>query len=162
MSEFESTNHTLGAFVTSVYLIGYAFGPLVIAPLSELHGRLIVYNVCNVLFLIWTIACAVANNLGALIVFRFFAGIASSCPVTLGAGTIADMVVPEKRGLAMALWIMGPMVGPTFGPLGMYMRRRCLCPRDDLLTVSSGWVSCRCYGVAMDFLYPGYVCKSSF
>ena len=105
--------------MTSVYLLGYTFGPLVIAPLSEIYGRAIVYNVCNTIFLIFTIACAVSNNLSALIVFRFFAGVGASCPVTLGAGTIADMVPKERRGLAMASWIMGPLIGPTVGPLGM-------------------------------------------
>jgi MFS family permease len=120
METFHSTNETLGAFVTSVYLLGYAFGPLVIAPMSELYGRSIMYNIGNVIFLIFTIACAVANSMGALIVFRLLAGIGASCPITLGAGTIADMVPMERRGLAMALWIMGPLIGPTIGPLGIY------------------------------------------
>lgn len=118
MSTFDSSSETLGAFVTSVYLLGYSFGPLVIAPCSEQWGRAIVYNVCNFIFLVFNIACALAPNLNALIVFRMFAGIAASCPITLGAGTIADMIPLEKRGLAMASWIMGPLVGPTFGPLG--------------------------------------------
>lgn len=121
MKTFHSTNETLGAFVTSVYLIGYTFGPLLIAPLSELYGRAILYNVCNFVFLIFSIACALANNLGALIVFRLLAGIAASCPFTLGAGSIADMIPLEKRGLAMTAWIMGPLIGPTFGPLGTCM-----------------------------------------
>lgn len=118
LSEFNSTSSTLGAFITSVYLLGYSFGPLVIAPCSEQYGRVIVYNFCNFIFFIFNIACALAPNLSALIVFRMFAGIAASCPITLGAGTIADMVPIEKRGLAMASWILGPLVGPTFGPLG--------------------------------------------
>jgi MFS family permease len=118
MTTFNSTNETLGAFVTSVYLLGYTFGPLVIAPLSELYGRSIMYNICNFIFLVFNIACALSNNLSALVVFRFFTGIAASCPITLGAGTIADMIPMEKRGLAMAGWIMGPIIGPTFGPLG--------------------------------------------
>ena len=120
MTTFGSENETLGAFVTSVYLLGYAFGPLVLAPLSELYGRTIVYNICNFGFLVFSIACALANTLNALIVFRFFVGIAASCPITLGAGTIADLIPLEKRGLAMAGWIMGPIIGPTFGPLGPF------------------------------------------
>jgi MFS family permease len=86
MSDFNSTNQTLGAFVTSVYILGYAFGPLAWAPLSELYGRLLIYNICNVLFLIFSIACAVANNIGALVAFRFFAGIAASCEYNLENG----------------------------------------------------------------------------
>jgi MFS family permease len=156
MATFHSTNETLSAFVTSVYLLGYSFGPLVIAPLSELYGRAIVYNICNSIFLIFSIACALANNLSALIVFRLFAGIAASCPITLGAGTIADMIPLEKRGLAMASWVMGPLVGPTFGPLGEY------CPNvseETGLTMSSRWLSCPSQGLALDLLAHIYHCK---
>ncbi|KAF2494681.1 MFS general substrate transporter, partial [Lophium mytilinum] len=117
MKTFHSTNETLGAFVTTVYLIGYVFGPLVIAPLSELYGRAILYNICNFIFLIFNIACALAPNLGALIVFRLLAGIAASCPITLGPGTVADIVSVEKRGLAMTGVYIGPLIGPTFAPL---------------------------------------------
>jgi MFS family permease len=78
MAEFKTTNATLGALVTSIYLLGYAFGPLLLAPLSELYGRLILYNVCNVVFLVFNIACAKAPNMGGLITLRLFAGIAGS------------------------------------------------------------------------------------
>jgi len=118
LTTFHSTNATLGALVTTVYLIGYAFGPLAIAPLSELHGRQPLYNACNFLFLAFNVACARATSLSALIAFRFLAGLGASCPVTLGAGTIADLVPVEHRGRAMVGWIMGPVVGPTIGPLG--------------------------------------------
>jgi MFS family permease len=123
MTTFHSNNEKLGAFVTSVYILGYCFGPLLIAPLSELYGRAILYNICNFIFLVFSIACAVANSLNSLIVFRFFAGIAASSPITLGAGTIADMIPLEKRGLAMAGWILGPLIGPTCAPLGDFTQK---------------------------------------
>ena len=76
-------------------------GPLVSAPLSELYGRLIVYHVCNVLFVIFSIACALSTSMDMLIVFRFFAGAVGVTPVTIGGGTIADIMRPEARGGAM-------------------------------------------------------------
>lgn len=158
MATFHSTNETLGAFVTSVYLLGYSFGPLVIAPLSELYGRAVVYNVCNTLFLIFSIACALANSLGALIAFRLLAGIAASCPITLGAGTIADMVPLEKRGLAMASWILGPLLGPTCGPLsecGM------IDTGETSLTMSSWRIPCPGQKLALDLLVGFHHCESA-
>jgi len=56
------------------YLLGFAFGPILIAPLSELYGRLYIYHACNLGYLVFTIACALATNMEMLIVFRFFAG----------------------------------------------------------------------------------------
>lgn len=117
MREFHSTNIELGSFVVSVYVLGYAFGPLLIAPLSELYGRLYLYHACNVLFVIFTVACAVSSSLKMLIGFRFLAGCAGSAPLTLGGGTIADMIRQEKRGGAMSIWAMGSLIGPVIGPV---------------------------------------------
>lgn len=128
MREFNSTNSQLASFIVSVYLIGYIFGPLVIAPLSEMYGRLWLYNICNVLFVVWNIACAKAPNLPALIIFRLLAGLAGSCPLTLGASTLADMISKEKRGAAMSTWILGPLLGPVIGPVA-----------GGYLTEAKGW-----------------------
>lgn len=128
MHHFSSTNKSLSAFVTTVYLLGYVFGPVVIAPLSELYGRAILYKSCILLFVVFNIACAVADSLGSLIAFRFLAGLAGSCPVTLGAGSIADMVPREKRGGAMGAYVIGTVFGPSIGPIcGGY------------LTPAAGW-----------------------
>ncbi|KAG4442462.1 hypothetical protein IFR05_002064 [Cadophora sp. M221] len=137
MTSFNSTSATLASFITSSYLLGYAFGPLVLAPLSEIHGRLPIYHVCNILFLIFNVACAVAPNLGALIVFRLLAGIAGSCPVTIGAGSIADIIVREKRGGAMAAWMLGPLFGPSMGPLGESVLKR--LKTGGYLTEATSW-----------------------
>ena len=88
-------------------ILGFAFGPLVLAPLSEMYGRVIVYNVCNVLYTVFTVACALATNMGMLIGFRFLAGTFGVSPITLGGGTIADMMPAEKRGAAMSIWAIG-------------------------------------------------------
>ena len=104
MQEFHSKNALLGSFVVSVYILGYAAGPMVIAPLSELYGRQPVYHSCNVLFVFWTVACALSTNLNMLIGFRLVEGLAGSAMLTLGGGTIADMFVQEQRGKAMAVW----------------------------------------------------------
>jgi multidrug resistance protein len=117
MREFHSSNQTIASFVVSVYVLGYAIGPLIIAPLSELYGRLIIYHACNVLFLVFTIACAVAPNMGSLIFFRLMEGCAGSAPLTIGGGSIADMIVQEKRGGAMAIFALGPLLGPVIGPV---------------------------------------------
>lgn len=117
MRDFHSSNATIASFVVSIYILGYALGPLFIAPLSEVYGRLPIYHVCNGQFVIWTIACAVAPNMGSLLFFRLMAGIAGSCPLTIGGGTIADLIVQEKRGGAMALFALGPLLGPVIGPV---------------------------------------------
>ena len=45
MAEFRSTNIELGTFVVSIYVLGFASGPMVLAPLSELYGRMPIVSV---------------------------------------------------------------------------------------------------------------------
>ncbi|UNI16205.1 hypothetical protein JDV02_002665 [Purpureocillium takamizusanense] len=128
MADFGSTNQEIASFIVSVYVVGYCFGPLLIAPLSELYGRAPLYQVCNVLFVIFSVACALAPNLGGLVAFRLLAGLAGSCPMAIGPGTIADLVPREKRGKVMAAWVFGPLFGPVIGPIA-----------GGYLTQAKGW-----------------------
>lgn len=117
MVEFGSTNTMLGTFVVSVYILGFAIGPLVLSPASELYGRNILYNTTNILYCLSTVGCALAPNLNFLIGFRFLAGCFGSAPMTIGGGTITDVTRPEQRGAAMAVFTAGPLLGPVIGPI---------------------------------------------
>jgi len=75
----------------SLFIVGYIFGPLFFSPLSEFYGRrnwsiypVIWYNV-------WTLACAVAPNMPALLVFRFLSGLGASAPFSITGGMFADI-----------------------------------------------------------------------
>jgi hypothetical protein len=127
MEEFHSTSKELASFIVSVYVIGYAFGPLIIAPLSEIYGRTLLYYICNSLFTVFTIACAVAPNLSALVTFRLLAGLSAGYPLAAAAGTAADIITYEKRGKVVAALGFGPLLGPIIGPVGEYLKK------DDIL-----------------------------
>lgn len=117
MQEFRSTSLEIASFVVSVYILGFAFGPLFMAPLSELYGRLYVYHASMLGFVVFVVACAVAPSMGALIAFRFLSGVFGSCPVTNASGSIADLVPQEGRAAAMAAISIGPLLGPIVGPV---------------------------------------------
>lgn len=51
MVEFGSTSEELATFCVSVYVLGFAAGPMFFAPLSEIYGRSIIYNITNVGFI---------------------------------------------------------------------------------------------------------------
>ena len=109
----------LGSFTVSIFVIGYAVGPIFIAPLSEIYGRLPIYHVCNCVFVLFSAACALAPSLSALLALRLFAGLGGSCPLALSAGTIADVIPYSRRGAVTAWWTVGPLIGPVIGPIGM-------------------------------------------
>ncbi|KAI2605568.1 bicyclomycin resistance protein [Hypoxylon sp. NC1633] len=128
VAEFHSASLEIAAFVVSVYVLGFAAGPMLFAPLSEIYGRVILYHVANVGFVAFSVGCALAPTLNALIVFRFFAGVFGSVPITNGGGTIADMITQEKRGAGMAVFSIGPLLGPIIGPVA-----------GGFLSAAEGW-----------------------
>ncbi|KAI0002853.1 bicyclomycin resistance protein [Xylariaceae sp. FL0662B] len=128
MAEFKSNSLEIAAFVVSVYVLGFAAGPMLFAPLSEIYGRVIIYHACNVGFVAFSVACALAPSLSSLIGFRFLAGLFGAAPIANGGGTIADMVVQEHRGAAMAVFSIGPLLGPIVGPVA-----------GGFLTEAEGW-----------------------
>ncbi|RAK90677.1 MFS general substrate transporter [Aspergillus costaricaensis CBS 115574] len=117
MRSLGSDNAELESFVVSIYVIGFALGPLIAAPMSEIYGRSIVYHLSNVLFLGATIGCALSTNVGMFLAFRLISGCAGVTPLALGGGSIGDLMAPEKMGTAMAIWGLGSLVAPVFAPI---------------------------------------------
>jgi MFS family permease len=62
---------------------------------------------------IFIIPCALAKNIGTLIVCRAIDGIAFSAPMTLVGGTLADLWRNEERGVPMAAFSAAPFIGPA-------------------------------------------------
>ncbi|EUC26884.1 hypothetical protein COCCADRAFT_51095, partial [Bipolaris zeicola 26-R-13] len=117
LREFHTTSDELATFIVSIYVLGFCVGPLFLAPLSEVYGRFPVYYIANILFLVFSIACAVSSGMGMFIFFRLCQGITACPPLVLGGGTIGDLMAPVDRGRALAIWSMGPLLGPVVGPV---------------------------------------------
>ena len=113
VEEFQVTSSLLGTMTITIYLLGFSFGPLLLAPLSELYGRLPVYHICNLLYIGFIIGCALSKDISMFLVFRFLSGSAASAPLNIGAGTVADVIPANERGKAMAIYGMGPLLGPV-------------------------------------------------
>lgn len=117
MQEFNTSSTTFATFVVSIFVLGFACGPLILAPLSELYGRVLIYNVTNVLFCCFTVGCALSRGQSMLLAFRFLSGFAGVATITIGSGTIADLMPREKRGKAVSIWSVGTILGPMVGPI---------------------------------------------
>ncbi|KAK2040150.1 major facilitator superfamily transporter [Colletotrichum somersetense] len=117
MAEFKSTSSTFATFVVSIFVLGFACGPLLLAPLSELYGRVPVYNATNVVFLAATVMCGISRGESMLLFFRFLSGFAGVATITIGSGTIADLMPRDERGRAVSIWSVGTILGPMIGPV---------------------------------------------
>ncbi|KAL7892322.1 major facilitator superfamily domain-containing protein [Trichoderma sp. SZMC 28014] len=115
--DFRETNRLITSLVVSIFVLGFAFGPILLSPLSELYGRRLVLNVCNVATLAFSIASASAPNIASFVVFRFIAGSFGAGPMNIGGGSIADQVSFNRRGIVMSIFFTGIFLGPVLGPV---------------------------------------------
>jgi multidrug resistance protein len=115
--QFHVTSTVEQSLMLSVFVLSYAIGPMLLGPLSEMFGRRVVLQTANAFFIIFTVACAVAQDRIQLSIFRFFAGLGGSAPLSIGGGTVSDLMNADERGTAMAMYSLGPLLGPAIGPM---------------------------------------------
>lgn len=101
----------------TLFVLGFGFGPLLFAPLSEEFGRRSVYVITLFVAVIFIIPCGAAKNIGTLLVCRLIDGLAFSAPMCLIGGNLADMFEGSDRGVAMSIFSTAPFIGPVIGPL---------------------------------------------
>ncbi|BCR87413.1 uncharacterized protein ACHE_31400A [Aspergillus chevalieri] len=68
---------------TSLFVLGFSFGPSIFGPLSELYGRKMPLFVGFFIFAVFRITVAVAQNLQTIFVRRFLGGVFSSGPLAI-------------------------------------------------------------------------------
>lgn len=101
----------------SLYVLGFAIGPLFWAPLSELYGRQVLFISTYGALTVFIAGATGSKNIQTLLILRFFAGAFGSSPLTNAGGVVADMFPGEERGVAMSLFAIAPFMGPTLGPI---------------------------------------------
>ncbi|KAB8275177.1 major facilitator superfamily domain-containing protein [Aspergillus minisclerotigenes] len=101
----------------SLFVIGFAVGPLIWAPLSEIYGRRYIMIVCAVGLTAFTAGTAGSRNPWTLIILRFLGGSMGSGPFAVSGGVLADTFPAITRGLASGLYCAAPFLGPTLGPI---------------------------------------------
>lgn len=111
MADFNISNKTIVVLGMTTYLCALAVGSLFLAPLSEMFGRRPIYIVSLALFTVLVLPCALAKNLEAILVTRFFGALAGSAMIANAPGTVADIVNDEYRAFAFSIWSIGPMNG---------------------------------------------------
>ena len=113
--EGKHASSSTSALLVTIWELGEAAGPLLIAPLSELFGRYPVVNGCNVVFILATLLAAGSQSTNFLIAARMLTGFAVASNV-LNPAIIGDMFPSEKRGSAMSLIMLAPLIGGAVGP----------------------------------------------
>jgi DHA1 family multidrug resistance protein-like MFS transporter len=96
----------------TLYVLGFASGPTVWAPASELIGRR--WPICIGMFgySIFAVASATSKDVQTLMLTRFFSGFFSASPIAIVPAVFADIWNNQTRGVAVAMFAMAVFVGP--------------------------------------------------
>jgi DHA2 family multidrug resistance protein len=112
----------LGATLEDVAWIitAYAVANVIILPmtgwLSSKFGRRNYFVVSILIFTVASFFCGNAHNIWQLIIFRFIQGIGGGALLSTSQSILFETFKPEDRGMATAIFGLGVVLGPTFGP----------------------------------------------
>jgi MFS transporter, DHA1 family, multidrug resistance protein len=100
-----------------MFLLGYVAGPPFWGPGSELLGRKHISLFAVGAYTIFIVGQARAQNIGTLLVTRFFSGFFGCAPITNVGGIIADIWDPVGGGHALGIFVSCVFIGPVLGPI---------------------------------------------
>ncbi|KAK0934348.1 hypothetical protein LTR29_014079 [Friedmanniomyces endolithicus] len=93
------------------------FGPICFGPASEVYGRRVPLFSGYIVFAIFQIPVAVAQNVETIMLCRFIGGFAASAPLAVVAGALADIWGPLDRAYAICVFAASAFSGPVAGPI---------------------------------------------
>ncbi|KAI5962376.1 DTR1 [Candida pseudojiufengensis] len=106
-------NGTIAIFMTI-----FAFAPLIWASWADYGGRKLLYLIPILFYIIANILLSIIPiNIIALYILRAVQAFGASSVMSVGAGTITDIIEPKNRAKAISIFMWGPQLGPVLGPL---------------------------------------------
>jgi MFS transporter, DHA2 family, multidrug resistance protein len=113
---------TFGANLDEIAWVstGYILASVIIIPLTgwlgSFFGRKRYFVGSIVLFTASSFFCGAAHSLATLVIWRILQGIGGGALMTVSQAVLFESFPRKEAGMAMALFGLGVMVGPTIGP----------------------------------------------
>jgi DHA2 family multidrug resistance protein len=104
------------SWVLTSYIVAAAIATPATGWLAARLGRKHLLVIAIAGFTASSILCALAENIGQMVIFRVLQGVFGAALVPISQSSLLDSFPREKHGAAMAMWGMGVMVGPILGP----------------------------------------------
>lgn len=118
----------VGATTTEIawVITAYAISNVIIIPLtsmlSDFFGRRNYFTGSVIIFTVSSLMCGLSDSLWTLVFWRFVQGLGGGGLLSTAQSIIVGAFPPEKISVANAIFGMGLIMGPTFGPtIGGYI-----------------------------------------
>ncbi len=112
-------SHSEGAWLASINYLGYLFGALIAASISNMVLKDRLYRVGIVLALLTTIAMAMTTDWRLWAVLRLFAGLSSAAGLLLGSGLVLNWLIRHHFRSELGIHFAGIGVGILFSALAV-------------------------------------------
>lgn len=113
---------SIGATTTEIAWVvtAYAISNVIIIPLtsmlSDFFGRRLYFTASVIIFTFASLMCGFSTNLWTLVFWRFVQGLGGGGLLSTAQTIIIGAFPPSKISTANAIFGMGIILGPTFGP----------------------------------------------
>jgi len=106
----------VAVLVISLYILGFAVGPIFWGPISEVWGRRWSLLPATLGLAVFSIGTATSKDAQSIFITRFLAGMFGSAPVSNVGASLGDIWSAKSRGTAVAFFAVAVVGGPTIGP----------------------------------------------
>ncbi|SPO45579.1 related to YHK8 - putative mediator of drug efflux [Moesziomyces antarcticus] len=109
----------------SLYVLGFALGPLLMGPLAQTTGKRPVYVYSWIVFTACCFVMSESNNLAVILVFRLVSSIAGSSALNNVPASYSDMTTPAGFAPFFTCYGFSAFAGPSLGGLvGAFVNER--------------------------------------
>ena len=109
------------SWVVTAYLIAATAATPLFGKLSDIHGRRTIMLLSIGIFIVGSLACALASNIWILVMGRVLQGIGGGGLIPIAQTIIADLLTPRERPIAQSytsvVFMSASVLGPVLGGL---------------------------------------------
>ncbi|WP_327676578.1 MDR family MFS transporter [Kitasatospora sp. NBC_00458] len=110
------------SWVVTAYMLASTAATPLWGKLGDMYGRKVFFQASIVIFLLGSVLCGIAQNMGELIAFRAIQGLGGGGLMVLSQAIVGDLVAPRDRGKYQGLFgavfgvtsVLGPLLGGLF------------------------------------------------
>ncbi|MFB6892383.1 DHA2 family efflux MFS transporter permease subunit [Kitasatospora sp. NPDC056327] len=110
------------SWVVTAYMLASTAATPLWGKLGDMYGRKVFFQTSIVIFLLGSVLCGIAQNMGELIAFRAVQGLGGGGLMVLSQAIVGDLVSPRDRGKYQGYFgavfgvtsVLGPLLGGLF------------------------------------------------